>query len=692
VSHARGASPARRAALAALALGAAAGPLAPRADEAVPAGPRAEAGEEIVVTATRSPRPLRDVPSAVTVLPRAEIERSPSKTTDELLRIVPSFGLFRRTSSVVSDPTAQGVNLRGIGPSGVSRSLVLVDGMSANDPFGGWVYWRALPRLGIERIEVVPGGGSALYGNYAMGGVVQVLSRPITPRSLEATAQLGTADTGQAGVRVADVWGPVGAVIEGEAFRSSGYPVVASSLRGPVDTAAASEHAAVNARLEARASPDLSFTLRGGWFYEDQNGGTRYTTAEVRRLDYAASARWEPGAAGTFDLTLSGHRNGFEQDRARILASRTIEERASTQRIPTHDAGGELLWTSLPLPLAGTHTLNAGADARRITATVAEDRFPPATTVRLDVDGEQRLYGAFVQDLYDVTDRVALSLALRWDGWDTRASRAERAVDGTTTAASFPRRGDDVPSPKVALRVRAHELLVLRASAYGAFRAPTLNELYRPFQVGPVITDPNPSLGPERLRGAEAGFEIPAPFGLVARLTGFWNELDGAITNVTLEPNRRRRENLGSARIRGIEAEVGWRLAGRWFATAAYTLADSEVTSAPGQPQLVGKDLLQDPRHRASASLAFQDPRLLSAAVQLRYVGRQYEDDVNALPMKAVALVDVSASRRIGRSLALVLAVENLLDEEYLVGRAGGVDTIGQPRFVHAGLHLRFGG
>jgi len=78
--------------------------------------------------------------------------------------------------------------------------------------------------------------------------------------------------------------------------------------------------------------------------------------------------------------------------------------------------------------------------------------------------------------------------------------------------------------------------------------------------------------------------------------------------------------------------------------------------------------------------------------VQLRYVGRQYEDDVNALPMKAVALVDVSASRRIGRSLALVLAVENLLDEEYLVGRAGGVDTIGQPRFVHAGLHLRFGG
>jgi len=117
-------------------------------------------GEEIVVTATRSPRPIRDVAAAVIVVPRLELERSPAKTLDELLPIVPSLGLFRRSSSLAADPSSQGVTLRGVGPSGVSRSLVLVDGIPANDPFGGWVYWRAIPRLGIQQFEVVPGGSS----------------------------------------------------------------------------------------------------------------------------------------------------------------------------------------------------------------------------------------------------------------------------------------------------------------------------------------------------------------------------------------------------------------------------------------------------------------------------------------------------------------------------------------------------
>src|SRR5260370_30212570 len=107
---------------------------------------------QTVVTATRTPRPLRDVPTSVTVLPRAEIEQSPTQTLDELLRTLPSFATFRRTNSLVSDPTAQGVNLCGIGPSGVSRTLVLVDGLPANHAFGGWFYWRQIPRIRLERL------------------------------------------------------------------------------------------------------------------------------------------------------------------------------------------------------------------------------------------------------------------------------------------------------------------------------------------------------------------------------------------------------------------------------------------------------------------------------------------------------------------------------------------------------------
>src|SRR5512143_798543 len=339
---------------------AAVAPAAPRAAEDIPppvpsrpaSTPPAEGArgaplvEEMVITVTRTPRPARDVPAAVTVVGRAEIDRSPSKTLDELLRSVPSFGLFRQSSSVVADPSSQGVNLRGVAPSAVSRSLVLVDGIPATDPFGGWVYWRAIPRLGIQRIEVVPGGGSALYGNYALGGVTQVISRPILSRSIDALAEGGSFDTGLFGLWAADRWGPVGAAVEGELLTSRGYPVVAENQpRGPIDGNAPSEHAAAAARLEAEVTPDLSFAARGGWFYEDQNGGTRYTTASVKRLEYAASARYAPGALGAFDLALFGHRGAFEQGRARIVNTplpRSAEFPSASQSVPMHDLGAGL--------------------------------------------------------------------------------------------------------------------------------------------------------------------------------------------------------------------------------------------------------------------------------------------------------------------------------------------------------------
>ena len=128
--------------------------------------------EPVVVTVTRMEQKADEAPASVTVLTRDDTEHSAAQTVDDLLRQVPGFSLFRRSSSLVTHPTTQGVSLRGIGPSGTSRALVLFDGVPANDAFGGWVYWGRVPMLGVERIEVVRGGGSSVWGNYALGGVV----------------------------------------------------------------------------------------------------------------------------------------------------------------------------------------------------------------------------------------------------------------------------------------------------------------------------------------------------------------------------------------------------------------------------------------------------------------------------------------------------------------------------------------
>lgn len=651
--------------------------------------------ETLVVTATRTPMAVGDLPVTVTVIGPEDIARSPTKTLDELLRSAPSFGLFRRSSSVAADPSSQGVKLRNIGASGISRALVLVDGIPENDPFGGWVAWRALPRIGLERVEIVPGGGSALYGNYALGGVIQAISRPIGAGDLEAQADYGSFDTVAIAARAAGRAGSLGGALEGEYFDSNGYPVVAKYARGGIDGDTPSHHGAVNGKLEYEASPDLRLDLKAGWFDEELNAGTRYTTAAMQRTEFSTRAVYAPAGEGSYEFTVFGHDGEFQQDRARVGPGRNSETLSGHQDVPTQDLGVSLVWNGPPLSLAGSHSLTLGTDARWIDGMTRERLYPTAAslpgnpTVQRNAGGRQQLTGVFAEDVYDPTQTVGTVLALRYDHWGNASGwRDERAYDGTLTSTSFADRSGSELSPKLAVHWQFAKEFAARASAYRSFRAPTLDELYRPFQAGTVRTESNPDLDPESLTGAEAGLDAGGADGPVLRLTAFRNLLHDPIVNVTTGPNARQRRNLGEARIQGFEVDANWPFAPHWSVEAAATVADTEVTEAPGQPQLVGKELPQAPRTQARIALAFDDPARWTATIAVRYVGEQYENDVNTLPMDDVWLTDVFASWHATRRVEVFLAVENLFDATYLVGRSG-VDTIGQPRFVHGGVRLR---
>ena len=135
--------------------------------------------EEVTVTASGAPRVL-DTASRVSFCP-ARVTATPALTVDDALRQVPGFSLFRRSGSRVANPTAQGASLRGVGPSGASRTLVLADGVPLNDPFGGWVYWSRLPRRPSKGSRWSKAGASDLYGSAALGGVVQAFTRTEAP-------------------------------------------------------------------------------------------------------------------------------------------------------------------------------------------------------------------------------------------------------------------------------------------------------------------------------------------------------------------------------------------------------------------------------------------------------------------------------------------------------------------------------
>jgi outer membrane cobalamin receptor len=237
----------------------------------------------------------------VSVLDREDIKQSPALVADDLLRQIPTFSLFRRTSSLASHPTAQGVSLRGIGPSGVSRTLVLVDGVPNNDPFGGWVYWSRVPLESSERIEVVDGSTSSLYGNYAMGGVINFVTNPATPKTLDVKAQYGNRSTPKVDFRGSHVWGKLGVTVDGNVFNTDGYYIVRENERGRVDNRAAAEFWNLNVKLDYTPSERVHAFARIGYFDENRDNGkastidgTRKPTIQSGALTAAASARGMP--------------------------------------------------------------------------------------------------------------------------------------------------------------------------------------------------------------------------------------------------------------------------------------------------------------------------------------------------------------------------------------------------------------
>ena len=147
----------------------------------------------VVVTASKTNVALEDSPADVVALDSDHLASTAALTLDDVLREVPGFTLFRRSSSRTANPGTQGVSMRGVGASGASRALVLVDDIPLNDPFGGWVYWDRVVRDSISEVEVVRGGADAsLYGSTAMGGVIQFRTREPERTTISAEGSWGS--------------------------------------------------------------------------------------------------------------------------------------------------------------------------------------------------------------------------------------------------------------------------------------------------------------------------------------------------------------------------------------------------------------------------------------------------------------------------------------------------------------------
>jgi len=199
-------------------------------------------GEQVTVSAARTELRISETPGSTILLSHTDVVSTPALALDDVLRQVPGFSLFRRSGSRTANPTTQGVSLRGLGASGASRALFLVDGVPFLYPFGSWIYWDRIPRPEIANTEVLRGGASGLYGSNAMGGVVQVLTRQPTTPAISVETSYGNEETPNLSLWTGAKEGSWDFSLASDMFRSDGYILVPLADRGSVDTSANSEH------------------------------------------------------------------------------------------------------------------------------------------------------------------------------------------------------------------------------------------------------------------------------------------------------------------------------------------------------------------------------------------------------------------------------------------------------------------
>jgi outer membrane receptor protein involved in Fe transport len=652
--------------------------------------------ERVTVTATRTNSRLGETAASIVVLSAEEIRETPALTLDDALRQVPGFQLFRRSGSRTANPTAQGLSLRGVGPSGASRALVLVDGIPLNDPFGGWVYWGRVPRESIERAEILRGGASSLYGSAALGGVVQLITRRTGTKGLSLAASYGNQGTGHGSLYASGRRGRWGAALSAEALRTEGYVLVGEAERGSVDTAAGTRHASTELTVERDIGDGGRLFARGTYFGERRRNGTPLQTNSTRLRQLAAGADWQHDRAGNFALRAHTSAQVYDQSFSGVAADRNSETLTRLQRVPAQATGGGAQWSR---GFGRAHALVVGLDAREVRGASDEIGFNAVRAVSLSgAGGRERTLGLFAQETARLTSRLMVTAGARLDRWrNYAAGSVSRPLVTTAPAAvvSFPDRSESAFSPQVSALYKANEALSLTASVYRAFRAPTLNELYRGFRVGNVVTLADERLRAERLTGGEAGF-LYAQHGGGLSLRGslFLASLSQPIANVTLSATptliTRQRRNLGRTRSAGVELEAETRLGERWRISGGYLLTDARIEEFTAQPALEGLRVPQVARHLFTFQARYTNPRLLSLTVQGRASGRQFEDDLNQLPLGGYFSLDARAARRLGSGVEAFAAVENLTGRRYAVGRTP-VLTLGPPALARFGFRFRLG-
>ena len=618
------------------------------------------------------------------VIDREQLVSVPSGRIEDALASVAGFQQFRRSDSRSANASAQGATLRALGGNATSRALVLLDGVPMSDPFFGYIPFSAIAPERLSQIRVTRGGGSGPFGAGALAGTIEMESAGIDQLDGFAGQALvndrgETELSGSAGARLGSGF----LVASGRWDRGKGFYTTPEADRVPLSVRAAFDGWSAQIRGVAPVSDEIELQVRGLAYRDERT--LRFKGADSSIEGQDASLRLVGRGEWEFDALAYLQARNFTNV---VVSSTRFVPVLDQRNTPATGLGGKL---ELRPPVGDAHVLRVGMDFRRAEGELFEtaiSAFSGNITARRNAGGTNTDLGLFVEDDWSL-GRLVLTLGARLDRWTIRDGfYTERDASGELLSTdSFADRAGWDASFRGGVLYRANDVVALRAAAYSGLRLPTLNELYRPFVVFPVVTQANAALENERLEGFEAGIELTPNPAVALSLTAFDNRVKNAVANVTIAENLRQRRNIDAIQSRGLEASVSATL-GAFSLDASAVWTDAEAKGSGFAAALDGNRPSQTPRFTGGATLSWTpaDDWLLSATV--RHVGAQFEDDLESNVLPAATTLDAFVQVPMTPDIALVLRGENLTDETIVTRNQSGAIDLGVPRTVWAGVKV----
>ena len=665
--------------------------------------------EQVQVTGKYpDPRLDRNISSIVT-FNVDDIRQSVAPRVDDLLSQVPGVGLFRRTDSRMAHPTSQGITIRNIGPNATGRTLVLLDGIPLNDPFSGSVAWSRVPITSLQRIDILRGGMAGSWGNAAIGGVINMESRRITESGLQMQGSYGNHNTVDLSGAADGKFGNSTVEAGGSYYKSDGVYNLQAADRGAVDRPLDLESYTARLSTETRIDDNTYVKVWGDYFHEDRGNGTPLARNGSRMAQAAASLVHNAGKrAVNWQINAYVQDGKFHSSFASVAANRSTESPALDQyNVPAHAVGFN---GAVTFPVFDADSLELGIDGRTLSGETNEHFFlSNGSFLRNRVaGGKQDFAGAFASYHWAPDPAFEMSLTSRVDYWRNRDGK----LIETSIATGAPLKTEYFPSNHgwqgnvaLAASYAVTEQVKLRASAYTGFRVPTINELYRPFRVRNDITEANPNLANEKLKGIEGGLNWQPADNISFDGGIFYNQLDNAVANVTLTTNPgfyaplgvfvpaggslRQRRNLSRINIVGVESSLRIAATRNLDLNLAYMYTHARVAGNVDPVALAGKQLAQVPIHEISAGLKWRPRSGLSVTLDGKYESNQFEDDLNQQKLGSFVQVDMGVGYRLTANAEIYAGVENLFDRTNISAvDASGLQSTATPRLVHVGIRI----